>query len=131
MSMHEHDGLAGLAAREATHHPAPETSELERLRAEVSLLQHEARIRQAINDGLSSEVAQLRACVPPVHPADYGHEAWAEAVRAAVTEERAAVVAWLRAQRLFCTDSTGTPNAVSATYAHAAEAIERGEHREK
>ena len=44
-------------------------------------------------------------------------------------KERAAVVAWLRTQRLYCTDSTGTPNAVSATYAHAAEAIEGGEHR--
>lgn len=43
--------------------------------------------------------------------------------------ERAAVVAWLRTQRLYCTDSTGTPNAVSATYAHSADAIEDGEHR--
>jgi hypothetical protein len=44
-------------------------------------------------------------------------------------DERAAVVAWLKKQRIYCTDSTGEPNAVTATYAHAAEAVERGEHR--
>lgn len=52
-----------------------------------------------------------------------------EGMADAVAEERAAVVAWLRTQRLYCTDSTGAPNAVSATYAHAADAIEDGEHR--
>jgi len=50
-------------------------------------------------------------------------------LRAALDAERAAVVAWLKKQRIYCTDSTGEPNAVTATYAHAADAIERGEHR--
>ena len=61
--------------------------------------------------------------------------AWAEEAARAENEnaddaqkERAAVVAWLKKQRIYCTDSTGEPNAVTATYAHAAEAVERGEH---
>lgn len=45
---------------------------------------------------LRAEVSYLRTRVPPVHPGDYGHEAWIESGRAAVDAERAAVVAWLR-----------------------------------
>ena len=73
---------------------------------------------------LLAEASFLRACVPPVHPGDYGHEAWAEAVRAAVAEERAAVVAWLRGDAGF--------RMVPGNMAYCdyyADAIERGEHR--
>ena len=52
-----------------------------------------------------------------------------ERLRGEAERERASVVAWLKKQRIYCTDSTGEPNAVTATYAHAAEAVERGEHR--
>lgn len=57
------EGLAGLAAREAANHPAPATGELERLRAEVSLLQQEARVRKSLCEGLADEVAAERAAV--------------------------------------------------------------------
>lgn len=60
---------------------------------------------------LRAEVAHLRACVPPTHPADYGHEAWA----AAIAKERAAVVKYLAARGGICLD--------------LADDIERGEHR--
>ena len=53
---------------------------------------------------LRSEVSYLRACVPPTHPSDYGHEAWAETVRTAVAAERAAVVAWLSVNNCRCQD---------------------------
>lgn len=79
------EGLAGLAAREAGH-PAPITGELERLRAEVSLLQQEARIRQAINDGL----------------------------RAEVDAEHAAVVSWLRQLAESCDTEAGTRSLLEA-----------------
>lgn len=41
-------------------------AEVERLRAEVDLLQQEASIRRNINEGLAAEVAHLRACIPLV-----------------------------------------------------------------
>ena len=72
------------------------------------------RLRAEV-DRLRSEVSYLRACVPPTHPSDYGHEAWAETVRTAVAAERAAVVAWLSVNNCWCHDS--------------AEAINHGEHR--
>ncbi len=72
---------------------------------------------RAENERLRGEASYLRACVPPVHPRDYGHEAWAEAMRAAVAEERAAVVAYLRG----CSPVADT--------AWLAGIIERGEHR--
>jgi hypothetical protein len=74
-----------------------------------------ARRGQALSAGVDADIAALVAEV--------------ERLRAEVAEERAAVVAWLKKQRIYCTDSTGEPNAVTATYVHAAEAVERGEHR--
>ena len=75
---------------------------------------------------LRSEVSYLRACVPPTHPSDYGHEAWAETVRTAVGAERAAVVAWLRRRT-----RSGRRRAFSPAFITDAAAIERGEHRLK
>ncbi len=72
---------------------------------------------------LRAEVSYLRACVPPTRPTDYGHEAWTEAFRAAVAEERAAVVEWLRRVLQPCSGP------VRGTLAYAADAIERGQHR--
>ena len=74
---------------------------------------------------LRTEASYLRACVPPVHPADYGHEVWSaalveakkEGARSAVAEraaERAAVVAWLE-------NAGWMPSMV--------EVFKRGEHR--
>jgi len=88
--------------------------------------------RRAALDAERATVAALRASVPPVHPADYGHEAWTaalvdakkEGARSAVEErdaERAAVVAWLRAEA-YLTLYEATPSDV-------ADAIESGEHR--
>jgi hypothetical protein len=67
---------------------------------------------------LRGEVFYLRACVPPVHPADYGHEVWSAALRAEVAAERAAVVATLRRTSNHAVDLDSI-----------ADAIERGEHR--
>lgn len=50
-------------------------------------------------------------------------------IAAAVAEERAAVVAWLRARHAFTKEWDGRVNAVSHVYNHAADIIERGEHR--
>lgn len=74
---------------------------------------------------LRDTVAFLRACVPPTHPSDYGHEAWAETVRTAVAAERAAVVAWLRG--LAMDSCEWSERAV--VYDSCAFAIEHGEHR--
>jgi hypothetical protein len=102
---------------------------------EVSLLQQEARIQHAISDGRAAEVEHLRAQVAAAQAEAATMRAWAEEAAKAENEnaedarrERGAVVAWLKKQRIYCTDSTGEPNAVTATYAHAAEAVERGEH---
>ena len=73
------------------------------------------------NTALRAEVSYLRACVPPTRPTDYGHEVWAAALRA----ERAAVVAYLRAQAEMAYDNTDAHHALWL----AAEDIERGEHR--
>ena len=78
------------------------------------------RLRAEV-ERLRSEVSYLRACVPPTHPSDYGHEAWAETVRTAVAAERAAVVAWLRREVDNDADS-------ACILAYAANGIERGEH---
>ena len=43
--------------------------------------------------------------------------------------ERAAVVAWLRERHVHTMEWDGRVNAVSHTYDHAANEIERGEHR--
>jgi hypothetical protein len=92
---------SSLAAGETLADPIPHiiVSTVTRLRAEAL--------------GQRAEASYLRACVPPVHPADYGHEVWTAALRAEVAAERAAVVAWL--YRDGCEAS--------------AERIERGEHR--
>jgi hypothetical protein len=75
---------SSLAAGETLADPIPHVivSTVTRLRAEAL--------------GQRAEASYLRACVPPTHPTDYGHEVWTETVRAEVTAERAAVVAWLR-----------------------------------
>lgn len=121
------EGLAGLAAREAGHLEEPPPAD--------------ARLLALANRALAERVAELEAEVERLR---YALDIERAASRAAsadhldtvqagyeegVDDERAVVVAWLRTQRLYCTDSTGTPNAVSATYAHAAEAIEGGDHR--
>lgn len=103
---------ASLAAGETLADPIPHiiVSTVTRLRAEAL--------------GQRAEASFLRACVPPVHPTDYGHEAWAEAVRAAVAEERAAVVAWLHHAA-----DTRYYDCCCGPVAACADAIERGEHR--
>jgi hypothetical protein len=77
---------------------------------------------------LRGEVSYLRACVPPTRPTDYGHEVWAAALRAEVAAERAAVVAYLREAATKW--GWGAPGAATALN-HAADIIERGEHRRK
>ena len=52
-----------------------------------------------------------------------------EDIAAAVAEERAAVVAWLRERHADTREWNEAESAVSLTYARAADAIERGEHR--
>ena len=68
---------------------------------------------------LRSEVAELRALGVSLHK-------WAAMGRDA---ERAAVVAWLRERHVHTMEWDGRVNAVSRTYNHAANEIERGEHR--
>lgn len=76
----------------------------------------------AENARLQKENAYLKACVPPTKPSDYGHEAWAEALREAVAQERAAVVAYLRAEWKALEHDA---------YAYdLADDIERGDHLE-
>ena len=94
-----------------------------------SVSPHEARALVAEVEHLRATVAALRASVPPLHPADYGHEAWTvalveakkEGARSAVEEraaERAAVVAWLRR---VATDARDV-------FDRIADDIEEGEH---
>jgi hypothetical protein len=92
---------------------------------DVTLLPAEAADVVAEVERLRDTVAFLRACVPPTHPSDYGHEAWAETVRIAVAAERAAVVAWLRG--LAMDSCEWSERAV--VYDSCAFAIENGEHR--
>jgi hypothetical protein len=82
-------------------------------------------------DAERATVAALRASVPPAHPSDYGHEVWSAAFRDAVTAERAAVVAWLRAQgrAWMATYSTEWGFHRARCLEQTADAIERGEHR--
>ena len=95
---------SSLAAGETLADPIPHiiVSTVMRLRAEAL--------------GQRAEASYLRACVPPTHPTDYGHEAWSAALRAEVEAERAAVVAWLRKHG-------------DQRRATLADRIERGEHR--
>jgi hypothetical protein len=106
---------SSLAAGETLADPIPHiiVSTVTRLRAEAL--------------GQRAEASYLRACVPPSHPADYGHEAWSAALAAARAEnenaedarrERAAVVKYLRSLM------AGYPGRE-----HPADRIERGEHR--
>jgi hypothetical protein len=103
---------SSLAAGETLAEPIPHiiVSTVTRLRAEAL--------------GQRAEASYLRACVPPTHPTDYGHEVWTAALRAEVAAERAAVVAWLRSEI-----DDDDNSACVLTY--AANAIERGEHRRK
>lgn len=55
-------------------------AEVETLRAEVDLLQQEARIRKAINEGLASEVAKERAAVVAWLRTGEPVEVWHQAV---------------------------------------------------
>ena len=94
---------------------------------DVTLLPAEAADVVAEVERLRDTVASLRASVPPTHPSDYGHEAWAETVRTAVAAERAAVVAWL--------NGCATEGFILLRINEACDAekwalaIERGEHR--
>lgn len=83
----------------------------------------ELRERRAQVDDYRMMMSYLRACVPPTRPTDYGHEVWTAALRAEVAAERAAVVAWLRSQ---VSQAAGDDD---YAYDHAADIIERGEHR--
>ena len=97
----------------------------ERLAALLDAERENTALRAEV-ERLRGEVSYLRACVPPTRPTDYGHEVWAAARHEAVAEERAAVVAWLRAK------AEGMPDlwAVTATAYHlAANTFEDGEHR--
>jgi hypothetical protein len=80
---------------------------------------------------LRGEVSYLRACVPPAHPSDYGHEVWSAALRDAVTAERAAVVAWLSAKgrAWMATYTTEWGFHRARCLEQTADDIERGEHR--
>jgi hypothetical protein len=100
------------AMAEVTRRPLPaERDEATALRAEV--------------ERLRDTVAFLRACVPPTHPTDYGHEVWTETVRAEVTAERAAVVRWLHGQ--LCVPGLSPDE--KRLLGWASRRIERGEHR--
>jgi hypothetical protein len=94
--------------------------------------------------GQRAEASYLRACVPPTHPADYGHEVWSAALRdaeaqgwqgmrAEVAAERAAVVAWLREEANAPHPIEAGERALSPAgrglLLLAASRIERGEHR--
>jgi len=87
--------------------------------AEVSLLQQEARIQQGISDGLAAEVEHLRehreSCT----------ENLLKGYETGKTEERAAVVAWLR--EVADAPETYVDEAIALRGASAS--IERGEHR--
>ena len=103
--------------------------EIVQLREGVDLLQQEARIRQNLCDGFAAEVEQLRAevaflraSVPPLHPRDYGHEVWTNALREAVEAERADAVAYLR-------DEATKPFEGGMALLYAAKRVARGEHR--
>ena len=113
---------SSLAAGETLAEPIPHiiVSTVTRLRAEAL--------------GQRAEASYLRACVPPVHPSDYGHEVWSaalveakkEGARSAVGEraaERAAVVAALRRFE------PGPMGLSLVDMASVADHIERGEHR--
>lgn len=102
-----------------------------------SLTPNEAGVLVAEVEWLRAEVSYLRACVPPVHPGDYGHETWTEALRAAVAEERAAGVAWLDAREEALTAEANAAQTEgrrtwaftrASEAAYAALVIERGEH---
>ena len=84
-----------------------------------------AELREARAEALGqrAEASYLRACVPPIHPADYGHEVWTAALRAEVAAERAAVVAALRRFE------PGPMGLSLVDMASVADNIERGEHR--
>lgn len=73
--------------------------------------------------GQRAEASYLRACVPPTHPTDYGHEVWTAALRAEVAAERAAVVTALRRFE------PGPMGLSLVDMASVADNIERGEHR--
>ena len=91
-----------------------------RLRAEVDRLRSQVAALLAKVERLRDTVAFLRACVPPTHPSDYGHEAWAETVRTAVDAERAAVVSALERWA----EDGGDP-----WMSFCADRIKSGEHR--
>lgn len=104
----------------------------ERKRADSLALAY--REQQGENDVLRAKLEATQ------RERDHFREAWAAAqVRLdcgvdavdALREERAAVVAWLRDCDTHCREHDGRENAVSATYRIAANAIERGEHREE
>jgi hypothetical protein len=113
---------SSLAAGETLADPIPHiiVSTVTRLRAEAL--------------GQRAEASYLRACVPPVHPADYGHEVWTAALRAEVAAERAAEnenaedarrerVAVVSALERWAEDG-GDP-----WMSHCADRIKSGEHR--
>jgi len=97
--------------------------ERDRVAALLELERENTALRAEV-EHLRLTVAALRASVPPTHPSDYGHEAWTAALRDAVAAERAAVVAWLRAQRGL-SGSSLVPSIANGL----ATSIERGEHR--
>ena len=68
---------------------------------------------------LRVEVTFFRASVPPSHPSDYGHEAWAKSVAEGVAEGERRIVAYLRRETYPC---CGQCNNQLADY------IERGDH---
>ena len=102
---------SSLAAGETLADPIPHiiVATVTRLRAEAL--------------GQRAEVSYLRACVPPTHPSDYGHEVWTAALRAEVHAERAAVAAYLRG----LADDYGV--CIDLSLAEQADKIESGEHR--
>ena len=76
---------------------------------------------------LRGEVSYLRACVPPVHPSDYGHEVWTAALREA--EERGRLAA-LEEAAVLLDELACTPVKLRASLGYAAHRLrERGEHR--
>ena len=62
-----------------------------------SVSPHEAAALVAEVERLRAEATYLRACVPPTHPADYGHEAWSAALAAAQAEADYGHEAWTAA----------------------------------
>ena len=107
----------------------------DRLDYTLSALRRAAEIGYPF-DVLPDEAAALVAEVDRLREECHTLRLWTEEAAAAenanaedAKRERAAVVAWLRERHADTREWNEAESAVSLTYARAADAIERGEHR--